>query len=102
MRGQFIGAPRGSGTNSPLETWPGRNGSGGSPDTVALLISYLIDGTGQPLFEIVRRDGTKQSYRTPEASPGTVRPRAVRSAILASMAVIVRSQCRLNLPAFQR
>ena len=34
-----------------------RANGGGSPDTVALFISYLIEGTGQPLFEIVHRDG---------------------------------------------
>ena len=48
-----------------------RANGGGSPDTVALFISYLIEGTGQPLFEIVRRDGSKEIYRTPEEAPAT-------------------------------
>ena len=48
-----------------------RANGGGSPDTVALLISYLIEGTGQALFEIVHRDGSKEVYRTPEEAPAT-------------------------------
>ena len=48
-----------------------RANGGGSPDTVALLIGYLIEGTGQPLFEIVRRDGSMEIYRTPEEAPAT-------------------------------
>ena len=48
-----------------------RANGGGSPDTVALFISYLIEGAGQPLFEIVRRDGSKEIYRTPEEAPAT-------------------------------
>ncbi len=48
-----------------------RANGGGSPDTVALLISYLIEGTGQSLFEIVHRDGSKEIYRTPEEAPAT-------------------------------
>jgi hypothetical protein len=48
-----------------------RANGGGSPDTVALFISYLIEGVGQPLFEIVRRDGSKEIYRTPEEAPAT-------------------------------
>ena len=46
-----------------------RANGGGSPDTVALFISYLIEGTGQPLFEMVHRDGSKEVYRTPEEAP---------------------------------
>jgi hypothetical protein len=48
-----------------------RANGGGSPDTVALFISYLIEGAGQPLFEIVHRDGSKEIYRTPEEAPAT-------------------------------
>ncbi len=48
-----------------------RANGGGSPDTVALFINYLIEGVGQPLFEIVRRDGSKEIYRTPEEAPAT-------------------------------
>ncbi len=44
-----------------------RENGGGSPGTVALLISYLLDVPSQPLFEIVGRDGSRQMYRT-EAS----------------------------------
>lgn len=48
-----------------------RANGGGSPDTVALFISYLIEGTGQPLFEIVRRDGSKDIYTTELQAPAT-------------------------------
>ena len=48
-----------------------RENGGGSPDTVALLISYLIDGSGQPLFEILRRDGSTDAYRTEAQAPAT-------------------------------
>ena len=48
-----------------------RANGGGSPDTVALLISYLIEGTAQSLFDIVHRDGSKDSYRTPDEAPAT-------------------------------
>ena len=48
-----------------------RANGGGSPETVALFISYLIEGTAQPLFEIVHRDGSKEIYRTPEEAPAT-------------------------------
>lgn len=48
-----------------------RENGGGSPDTVALLISYLIEGTGQPLFEIVRRDGSKDVYSTEAQAPSS-------------------------------
>lgn len=43
-----------------------RQNGGGSPDTVALLISYLVTETGRPLFEIVPRKGTPQKYATAE------------------------------------
>ena len=45
-----------------------RENGGGSPETVALLVSYLLDRPATPLFEIVRRDGSKDIYRT-EAPP---------------------------------
>jgi C-terminal processing protease CtpA/Prc len=45
-----------------------RENGGGSPETVALLISYLLDRPATPLFDIVRRDGSKDSYRS-EATP---------------------------------
>jgi hypothetical protein len=40
-----------------------RNG-GGSPGTVALLISYLLDEPGRPLFDIRPRTGTPDVYST--------------------------------------
>ena len=44
-----------------------RQNGGGSPDTVALLISYLLDEPGRPLFEIRPRHGKTTVYAT--ASP---------------------------------
>jgi C-terminal processing protease CtpA/Prc len=44
-----------------------RQNGGGSPDTVALLISYLLDEPGRPLFEIRPRRGEATMYAT--ASP---------------------------------
>ena len=49
-----------------------RDNGGGSPETVALLVSYLLDAAGQPLFEIVRRDGSRDVYRT-DATPPAAR-----------------------------
>lgn len=48
-----------------------RENGGGSPDTVALLVSYLFDTPGQPLFEIIWRDGSRDTYRTEAALPAT-------------------------------
>jgi hypothetical protein len=48
-----------------------RENGGGSPDTVALLVSYLFDTPGQPLFEIVRRDGSRDTYRMEATLPAT-------------------------------
>lgn len=45
-----------------------RQNGGGSPDTVTLLISYLLDGPGRPLFEIRPRIGSARTYVT-EAVP---------------------------------
>lgn len=45
-----------------------RENGGGSPETVAHLMSYLIDGTGLPLFEIVPRTGTTVRYATREVA----------------------------------
>jgi Peptidase family S41/N-terminal domain of Peptidase_S41 in eukaryotic IRBP len=45
-----------------------RGNSGGSPDTAALLASYLFDAADLPLFEIVPRSGTGRRYAT--ESPG--------------------------------
>ena len=39
-----------------------RNNGGGSPETVALLLSYLVPNAKQPLFTIEYRDGTRQQY----------------------------------------
>jgi retinol-binding protein 3 len=41
-----------------------RENGGGSPGTVALLISYLLEPPERPLFEIVQRSGPRQTYRT--------------------------------------
>lgn len=41
-----------------------RENGGGSPGTVALLISYLVDEPGRPLFEIRPRTGTADLYVT--------------------------------------
>jgi C-terminal processing protease CtpA/Prc len=49
-----------------------RENGGGSPGTVALLLGYLLDSASQPLFEIVHRDGSKDSY-TSEATPPLTR-----------------------------
>lgn len=48
-----------------------RENGGGSPETVALLISYLLDVPSQPLFEIVRRNGSRDTYRTESTLPPT-------------------------------
>lgn len=45
-----------------------RTNAGGSPETAALLASYLFDAPGQPLFDIVDRSGAHRTYST-EASP---------------------------------
>ena len=39
-----------------------RNNGGGSPETVALLLSYLVPKAKQPLFTIEYRNGTRQEY----------------------------------------
>jgi retinol-binding protein 3 len=49
-----------------------RENGGGSPGTVALLLGYLLDSASQPLFEIVHRDGSRDSYTT-EATPPLTR-----------------------------
>ena len=45
-----------------------RQNGGGSPGTVALLMSYLFDEPGRALFEIRPREGTAEVYKT--ESPG--------------------------------
>ena len=45
-----------------------RANGGGSPDTVALFASYLLDKPGLALFEIVPRSGSARCYRT-ETTP---------------------------------
>jgi C-terminal processing protease CtpA/Prc len=45
-----------------------RNNGGGSPDTVALLASYLIDNAPTPLFEITPRSGPPVRYSTSPVS----------------------------------
>ena len=42
---------------------------GGSPDTVAMVISYLFDSPGMPLFEIVHRSGPPDRYTTLTPAP---------------------------------
>ena len=39
-----------------------RANSGGAPGTVALLMSYLFDEVGRPLFEIIPRSGARDLY----------------------------------------
>lgn len=46
-----------------------RKNGGGSPDTVALLASYLIDGAAAPLFDITPRSGAPVRYSTSPVSP---------------------------------
>jgi C-terminal processing protease CtpA/Prc len=46
-----------------------RNNGGGSPGTVALLISYLLDQPGLPLFEIVHRPPEPADRYTTESTP---------------------------------
>ena len=41
-----------------------RENGGGSPGTVALLVSYLFDAPERPLFEIVARSGSRETYST--------------------------------------
>ncbi|MFA5907586.1 MAG: S41 family peptidase [Vicinamibacterales bacterium] len=41
-----------------------RNNGGGSPGTVALLMSYLFEEPGKPLFEVIPRTGTREVYAT--------------------------------------
>lgn len=41
-----------------------RENGGGSPGTVALLVSYLLDAPERPLFEIVTRSGSRETYHT--------------------------------------
>ena len=41
-----------------------RENGGGSPGTVALLISYLLEPPERALFEIVTRSGSRETYRT--------------------------------------
>jgi len=47
-----------------------RENGGGSPGTVALLIGYLVDAPVQ-LFDIVRRDGSREAYATEATPPAT-------------------------------
>lgn len=46
-----------------------RQNSGGSPGTVGLLIGYLLDQGGLPLFDIVSRSGDRVTYATPTPPP---------------------------------
>lgn len=46
-----------------------RDNGGGSPGTVALLVSYLLDQSGRPLFDIRPRTGMPEVYRTESVSP---------------------------------
>jgi C-terminal processing protease CtpA/Prc len=41
-----------------------RENTGGSPGTVALLVSYLLEPPERALFEIVNRRGTRETYST--------------------------------------
>jgi hypothetical protein len=46
-----------------------RRNSGGSPGTIALLLSYLFDAPGLPLFDIVHRPPEPVDQYTTEATP---------------------------------
>lgn len=46
-----------------------RQNSGGSPETVTLLIGYLFDEGGLPLFDVVPRSGTRATFVTPTPAP---------------------------------
>lgn len=46
-----------------------RENGGGSPGTVTLLLSYLLDAPNQPLFEITHRNGTRDVYTTEPVPP---------------------------------
>lgn len=50
-----------------------RQNGGGSPGTVALLMSYLFETPGLPLFEIAPRTGDTDRYSTEPASAGIER-----------------------------
>jgi retinol-binding protein 3 len=50
-----------------------RDNGGGSPATVALLISYLFDQPSLPLFEVISRSGNVESYSTEPESAGIER-----------------------------
>lgn len=41
-----------------------RDNGGGSPATVALLVSYLFDQPGLPLFDVISRSGAVETYAT--------------------------------------
>jgi hypothetical protein len=41
-----------------------RENGGGSPDTVVLLASYLLEQPGMPLFEVIERSGATERYTT--------------------------------------
>ena len=46
-----------------------RNNGGGSPETVALLLSYLVPRAKQPLFTIQYRDGRREQYASRSPLP---------------------------------
>ena len=50
-----------------------RDNGGGSPDTVVLLISYLLDQPALPLMEIIPRSGATKTYATEPAGSGIER-----------------------------
>lgn len=45
-----------------------RDNSGGSPGTIALLVSYLFNEASLPLFDILSRSGDSETYSTEPAS----------------------------------
>lgn len=54
-----------------------RSNAGGSPDTAALILSYLFDKPGIELFQLIPRNGTPIRYATqelPEADRNGSRP----------------------------
>ena len=46
-----------------------RQNGGGSPATLALVVGYLLDQDGVPLFDITFRSGDREAYATPSPAP---------------------------------
>lgn len=46
-----------------------RQNGGGSPATLALVVGYLLDQDGVPLFDITFRSGDREAFATPSPAP---------------------------------